>query len=233
MKGYAGRYLPEMALPASIAARRRCCGRIMSSLGAKAALPRLRTSKRSACLVTARRARGDDVGKLKWYKRDPDAALGGMMGLTLEERGAYGTALDLIYSHADQLPDDDRFIAGWCGCDVRVWRRIRAKLMSLGKLSTDEGFLRNGRATSEVDEALHRVELATNAAFIKHGKSPRELSKNNRLGYASARNGHDTPTTTPTIMNHERGASRDVSDARAALGDTLKALAQRSARRMP
>ena len=31
------------------------------------------------------------MGVLRWYKRDPRAALSGMMELTLEERGAYNT----------------------------------------------------------------------------------------------------------------------------------------------
>jgi len=39
------------------------------------------------------------VGKVRWYKRDPNAALTGMAGLTLEERGAYNTILDLIYAN--------------------------------------------------------------------------------------------------------------------------------------
>lgn len=93
------------------------------------------------------------------------------MALTLEERGAYSTVLDLIYSHADQLPDDDRFLAGWCGCDVRVWRRIKTRLISLGKLHVDGQHLRNFRATSGVTEALSRVASATEAANIKHAKS--------------------------------------------------------------
>jgi hypothetical protein len=29
------------------------------------------------------------MGVVKWYKRDPNAALTGMASLTLEERGAY------------------------------------------------------------------------------------------------------------------------------------------------
>ena len=37
------------------------------------------------------------MGTLKWYKRDPRAALAGMMKLTLEECGAYNKILDLIY----------------------------------------------------------------------------------------------------------------------------------------
>ena len=39
------------------------------------------------------------MGVVKWYKRDPNAALTGMASLTLEERGAYNTILDLIYAH--------------------------------------------------------------------------------------------------------------------------------------
>ena len=35
------------------------------------------------------------MGELKWYKRDPRAALVGMSCLTLEERGAHNTILDL------------------------------------------------------------------------------------------------------------------------------------------
>jgi hypothetical protein len=35
---------------------------------------------------------------MKWYKRDPNAALTGMASLKLEERGAYNTILHLIYA---------------------------------------------------------------------------------------------------------------------------------------
>jgi len=39
------------------------------------------------------------ANQTRWYKRDPNAALEGMAVLTLEERGAYNTVLDLIYTH--------------------------------------------------------------------------------------------------------------------------------------
>lgn len=130
------------------------------------------------------------MGKLRWYKRDPDAALGGMMALTLEERGAYNTVLDLIYSRADELPDDDRFIAGWCNCDVRVWRRIKARLIGLGKLRVENGMLRNFRATSGVTEAISRVASAAEAANIRHGKSPAVSKENKDLGCAGASKTH-------------------------------------------
>lgn len=138
------------------------------------------------------------MGKLRWYKRDPDAALGGMMALTLEERGAYGTVLDLIYSHADQLPDDDRFIAGWCGCDLRVWRRIKKRLVELGKLQLEGGCIRNIRATSGVDEALSRVEQASDAAETRWAKSKAETNKNKDMSDAKVEDQQMQSTTTTT-----------------------------------
>ena len=103
------------------------------------------------------------MGDIRWYKRDPDAALAGMAELTLEERGAYNTVLDLIYSMEGNLKDDDRYISGWLRCDVRVWRRIRRRLTELGKLYLYAGCLHNKRADRELDAAKHRVLSAAEA----------------------------------------------------------------------
>lgn len=103
------------------------------------------------------------MGIVKWYKRDPNAALAGMMSLNLEEKGAYNTVLDLIYIHDGALADDEKFICGWLRCDVRVWRRIRKHLLDLGKLYLMGQNLRNPRADTEVAAAQHRVLLAAEA----------------------------------------------------------------------
>ena len=97
------------------------------------------------------------MGVIKWYKRDPNAALTGMASLTLEERGAYNTVLDLIYAHGGAIDDDSKFIAGWLRVDVRVWRRIRRRLIEGGKLYANGPTLRNARADREVDAGQHRL----------------------------------------------------------------------------
>lgn len=104
------------------------------------------------------------MSRIKWYKRDPLAALDGMMILTLEERGAYNTVLDLIYAREGKVDDDDRFLAGWMRCDIRVWKRIKERLISLGKLQSSGGLLTNLRATSEVSAALHASEAGRDHA---------------------------------------------------------------------
>lgn len=88
--------------------------------------------------------------KAPWYKRYTDAALTGMMVLTLEERGAYNTILDLIYNEGGRYPNDDGLICGWLRCSRRTWHRIKARLLDLGKLSVEDGYIYNGRASDEL-----------------------------------------------------------------------------------
>lgn len=130
-----------------------------------------------------------------WYKRDPEAALDGMRELTLEERGAYNTVLDLIYMRKNRLPDDERFIAGWLGVDVRVWRRLRARLVGTlvdgaveegKKLYVKDGCIRNMKADIVINSWLDKSVMSSEAALIRHGKSGRESSYNNGMTDADA-----------------------------------------------
>src|SRR5262245_49998526 len=126
------------------------------------------------------------MGVIKWYKRDPNAALTGMASLTLEERGAYNTVLDLIYAHGGAVDDDYTFIAGWLRVDVRVWKRIRSRLIEAGKLYPNGPTLRNARADQEVDAAQHRYLSAAEAARSKHAKSKAEINLLKNLAPATA-----------------------------------------------
>lgn len=121
------------------------------------------------------------MGKIAWYKRDPVAALDGMRVLSLEERGAYNTVLDLIYSRDGNLPDDDRFICGWLGVDLRIWKRIKARLIALGKLYVRGGLLGNARADAVVHDVLAKVVATAQAGRSKGRKSGAVPLKDNAL----------------------------------------------------
>lgn len=142
------------------------------------------------------------MGQIKWYKRDPSAALNGMMELDLQERGAYNTVLDLIYSRDGNLPDDDRFISGWLRVDVRVWKRIKGTLIGRGKLYVEGGFIRNARADVEVLAALSRVTSAQEAGLAsarsKASKSDNKTPKNNDMSPTDV----GTTVSTPVSTNH-------------------------------
>lgn len=136
------------------------------------------------------------MGEIRWYKRDPRAALSGMAILTLEERGAYNTVLDLIYTHDGALDDDPHFIAGWLRCDVRVWKRLRSRLIDLEKLYLCGGKLRNERADKEVDAALLRVRSAADAGRISAAKRADVLNTFRSLGSTSVQRVVQLPTPT-------------------------------------
>ena len=152
------------------------------------------------------------MGQLKWYKRDPDAALTGFFELTLEERGAYGTVLDLIYARDGNLPDDDKFIAGFLRSDVRVWRRIKKVLLARGKITIEDGIIRNFRATSEILTALSRIGSASDAGVAsgisRRRKSEAKLNKNNALIGTGVPTEHqrtlELTTTTTTTTTREK-----------------------------
>lgn len=147
------------------------------------------------------------MGKIRWYKRDPNAALAGMANLTLEEKGAYNTLLDLIYGHDGAVDDDARYLAGWMRCDVRVWKRIRARLIELGKIYVDNGQLRNRRADEEVDEGLSRVASVSEANRIKGIKSGAVRRKNKGIDEPDHEPKSNTTTATTTEDKKEAAAS--------------------------
>lgn len=130
---------------------------------------------------------------LDWHPRYHRAALDGMRSLSLEERGAYNTLLDLIYDRGGPVPDDERWLAGWMGCSVRRWNAIRSALIEAGKIELiGEGrgaCLTNPRAVSELEnQSARRRKNAESGA--KGGKSRRtadpENNKNRDLPEAIA-----------------------------------------------
>lgn len=80
-----------------------------------------------------------------WHKRYHSDALTGYRGLTLEERGAYSTILDLLYDSGEEaLPAQERWMTGQLNCSARKWRSIKQTLLAAGKI--DE--LPDGRITN-------------------------------------------------------------------------------------
>lgn len=85
--------------------------------------------------------------KRHWHKRYHSDALTGYRGLTLEQRGAYTTILDLLYDSGEEaLPASERWMAGQLDVSTRRWRILRDELVALGKLTLlDDGRVTNRR----------------------------------------------------------------------------------------
>lgn len=89
-----------------------------------------------------------------YHKRYHSDALAGMMSLTLEERGAYNTLLDMMYDRGGPLIDNERLIAGYMGCSTRKWRTLREALIEKRKIRINkDGLITNGRTEKEIENA--------------------------------------------------------------------------------
>lgn len=151
-----------------------------------------------------------------WYRRFPDNFIGGTVGLTLEEKGAYSLVLDLMYVRGGPIPDEPRYIAGVCNCSVRKWVAIRARLIEAGKVIAEDGFLMNPRAQEEIAKADEQAEkLAENGS--KGGNKSAEkratFKKNNALAQAglnhttsrfNLKKGNASPVPTENVVRVSR-----------------------------
>jgi hypothetical protein len=93
---------------------------------------------------------------LKWYKHDPSAALAGMIGLTVEERGAYYTLIDLQYARAPHSDVTDELVIKALAIHPQFWRRLKAGLIAKGKLRETGGKLTANRVENQVKTAIKR-----------------------------------------------------------------------------
>jgi uncharacterized protein YdaU (DUF1376 family) len=126
-----------------------------------------------------------------WHPRDHKAALDGMLMLTLEERGAYNTCLDLIYDRGGPIQDDGRWLAGWMGVSLRRWNSLRASLIVKGKLFAlnlnGVDCLMNHRAAIELENQSKRARKLSESG-AKGGRNRAEnekkASENNAEGQA-------------------------------------------------
>lgn len=104
---------------------------------------------------------------LPYYRRFPRHFLEGTAGMPLELKGPYSILLDLMYLQNGELPDDARYISGNLGCSVRMWQKIRAGLISAGKIIVEDGVITNVRMEKEVAWA-HR-QSRTNSENAERG----------------------------------------------------------------
>jgi uncharacterized protein YdaU (DUF1376 family) len=105
------------------------------------------------------------VSGTSWYKRYPADFLHSTAALSLEEKGAYSVALDLMYERGGPIPDDPQWIARMCGCSQRKWTQVlRPALIAAGKLQlTPDGKLMNSRVSYETHESAKRLDAARRA----------------------------------------------------------------------
>lgn len=155
---------------------------------------------------------------MKFYKRDPDRALAGMLELNMEQRGAYNSLLDVLYSRDGDVPDDDVRVAKMMGCHWRKWAALKKQLIDIGKVWIEDGKLRAKRVEETLKEAADFSEeqrkkaskgwqtrrkepsKTPHSAVKDAADTPQESKKSNENNAPVVPAGNAlTPTPTPTV----------------------------------
>lgn len=140
---------------------------------------------------------------MHWYKRDPNAALTGMAELSLEERGAYNSLLDILYSRDGDLPDDDQLVGRIMRCNPRTWRKLKTSLIGRGKVWVSDGKLMAKRVEKELKEAAKLSEAQSNKAR-KRWEETEKPNENNDPPMPPGNASTSTTTSTTTSRKKER-----------------------------
>lgn len=152
-----------------------------------------------------------------YHKRYHSDALAGVMSLTLEERGAYQTILDLIYDRGGPILDNERLLAGYLNCSVRKWRSIRSTLIEKGKiyLSAD-GKIANRRADFELENyaktSRKHAENGSSGGRTK-AENVRKAAENRDLGLAELENNSTISESRNQNVSKDTGKSPDLAKA--------------------
>ena len=155
---------------------------------------------------------------MKFYKRDPDRALAGMAELSLKQRGAYNSLLDLLYSRDGNVPDDDARVAKMMSCHWREWAAVKKELIGLGKVWVEDGVLRARRVQETIKEASDFSQDQSKRA--SKGWQKRKKSNENN-GPVMPTGNALTPTPTPIETPSESPPCSPPTDS----DDVPKALA--------
>lgn len=170
------------------------------------------------------------MSALPYHKRYHGDALTGFMALTLEERGAYQTLLDMMYDRGGPLIDNERLLAGYMNCSVRKWVQLRQILIQKGKITINrDGMICNNRARKEIENQskTHRKLIE---AGSKGGRTRAENDKkdneNNETGQASLKLGSSDPQANARGSRNQKPDSSDtnVSGETPAEIDPVKAM---------
>jgi uncharacterized protein YdaU (DUF1376 family) len=153
---------------------------------------------------------------MPYHRRYQQDALQGYRRLSLEERGAYTTILDLIYDEGGPIDHNERWLAGELNCSLRKARALIDELIAQRKIYiTSGGKISNHRAETELENAL-KISRKCSENVMKREEKKREKSEiSNKINKNSERsiNNRSTIPNTSTIYN-KLNSEYDVEQAR-------------------
>lgn len=170
------------------------------------------------------------MSRTVWHKRFHGDALNGYMGLSLEERGAYTTLLDLMYDSDWEIgiPDRERWVAGHLNVSTRRWNALRKSLLEAGKIDIVDGFISNFRYRKERENALNISRKRAENGASGGDKSGEVRRKYSKIKAAPEANASDLPLYARATYSDTEADKKDseakASGAEAPLIDPAKVM---------
>lgn len=150
---------------------------------------------------------------MPYHRRYQGDALQGYRKLTLEQRGAYTTILDLIYDEGGPIEFNERWLAGELNCSLRKAKALLDELLELRKIYvTRDGKISNHRAEQEIGNALKiSRKRAENGSKRKDNSTekPEKHSKNNDAVKQLLNNCGVIPVPVPNKNNNNSTVDED------------------------
>ena len=148
---------------------------------------------------------------MKFYMRNPDAAIAGMNELTFEQIGFYNLLIDLLYARDGVVPDNDAAVAHMLGNrDLRAYRRLKAELIQAGKIRVDNSGMLDANGVRSVRLLAEvRSKSARSAAQVRWSNYQKAKENNDPL--MLSRNA--SISTSIKEEDSSRGENGDKSEA--------------------
>lgn len=138
-----------------------------------------------------------------------------MAELTLKQRGAYNSLLDLLYSRDGNVPDDDVMVARMMSCHWREWGAVKKELFATGKVWVEDGKLRAKRVQETISDAVKHAQQRGVTPSQTPSYPPNDPPS--RSGHKSKKvNNNNDPPLLPidTAIDRETRSKKRVSGAR-------------------
>lgn len=137
--------------------------------------------------------------------------MAGMLGLTMEERGAYNTLIDLLYARDGDVPNDDYFMARAQQCRPHRWRRVRDSLIAKGKVHiTPDGKLMTKRVLNEISNTV-QFQFNQKSRAKKRWKTMRVVNSGNAITTTTIKESsfpEESQSIDPSVDNSRPSAIR-------------------------
>lgn len=105
----------------------------------------------------------------------------GTAALSAEQEGIYVRFLMQLYAHGKPLPDDDKWMCKLLRLTIRVWRRVKADLVGLGKIIIRNTALTNSRFEKERQKRAEDYQKRAAAAHKRWAGSRKKPETSAKL----------------------------------------------------